>query len=687
MKVAQLAIPEDFLELLSDAVFVEDSDHRLVLWNSQAETLLGFKSDEVVGKLRSEILVSPDNQQASVNKVLASTGVWAGTALYRSKEGRLVHVLSRRMKFDAAPGEDPHWIEICTEKSGKHNIEARMQLFQNLQDVFSSANASSVESALNAFVNMAVPLLGDICIIDLIGEDDLIRRVATATHLPPLQPLVESLKEDFPMFSGGQLTAAEVLRVNRTLIMNPIGNVATHLGVVSDSQRKQLTQLNSCAVLSVPILSFGKPIGIITLLRNHPDFVENDAVALKQYAFVLGDLIEKTRLGQRLRLETLKAESASLYKDAFLGTLSHELRTPLQAMLGWTQLLRDSRLTPDAQAKALDSLERSIKAQGKIINDLLELSRISTGRLELDAHACELQVILNSVCQSLQVSAKAKQITMTINTPKGPPIWVSADMEWLHRALWNVLSNAIKFTPTGGSVSVTINTDSSYVHVAVVDTGKGIDPAFLPYVFERFSQADIGTTRTYGGLGIGLAIVRFIVEAHGGLVEAQSTGLNKGSTFTIKLPTCPAPKVMGELQKPKTPVSGAPSLRGIRTLLVEDEQDTRELLKFILEGAGATVTEASSAKEGWEAFKKQGFDIMICDIGMPEEDGYSLMRRIRTLAPSEGGSVPAVALTAYVRNEDRVQVLRAGFQIHLAKPVEPNELIVVTHSLANRPSA
>ncbi len=682
----QFGILKSFMPLVSEGVVVESIDHRLLAWNSAAEKYFDILPGTATGKLRSEVLVPIDSSEnAIVESALKSTGSWSGDIVYRGHNGRMHHLYSRRQQLKDADGTIQGWVEVCTDKSCEHDVKSQMQLLQNLQSIFSETRELSVEQALEQFADIAISQLGETCIIDLIGDDELIRRIAFKSKLAELQIHAKFLKSEIPMFQGALPTAARVLRTSRYVMTNPVTDLASYLGLSKDSNGSGFKLDTPQMALSLPILSLGKPIGIITILRSSTPFTELDANALKQYLAVLGHLIEKIRLNQRLHLETLKSESAALYKDAFLGTLSHELRTPLQAMLGWTQLLRDAKLAPSAQSKALDSLERSIKAQSKIINDLLELSRISTGRLELDAHPCELLVAISTVMQSLQVSAKAKQISISLTPPPGPPVWISADMEWLNRAFWNILSNAIKFTPQGSSVTVSIKPGTKYVEVVITDAGKGIDPAYLPFVFERFSQAEFGTTRTYGGLGIGLSIVRFIVEAHGGSVEAKSEGINKGASFIVTLPVCAAPKVR-ELNKSKPVVAEEPSLQGVRILLVEDEKDTRELLKFVLESSGAHVTDADSAKQGWEAFKQHGFDVLISDIGMPEEDGYSLIRRIRALPAPDGGAIPAMALTAYIRPEDRIRMLRAGFHIHVAKPVEPSELIMVVSSLANRSS-
>jgi signal transduction histidine kinase/ActR/RegA family two-component response regulator len=536
---------------------------------------------------------------------------------------------------------------------------------------------------------MAVPVLAETCIIDLRGEDELMRRVAFASTDPGFASQARILTDEYPLYRGNLHTAAEALKAGcEAVVANAVEDLPAFMGASTNEQKQVLGEMPRCSALSMPLFYSGKPVGIVTLLSkaSRRTFNESDAVKLKYYTTILSDAIEKTRLSHRLRLESARAQSATMYKDALLSTLSHELRTPLQVMLGWTHMLRVTRLSRQAVGKILDSLERSIKAQGHIVNDLLELSRISSGRLELNARPCELSPVLESVLKMVEVSARAKQITLEF-APGSESAWVVADLNWLQRAFRNLLSNAIKFTPDQGKVSVRISKESSHVEVSFTDTGKGIESEFAPHLFERFSQAESGMTRNFGGLGIGLAIVRNVVEAHGGSVEARSEGKDQGATFVVRLPDCKpseCPQAPPKAEEP--PKAAQSSLQGVRVLLVEDQQDTRELLRFILEQAGATVTESPNAKMSIQLLQQCLFNVMVCDIGLPEEDGYWLIRKIRALPPGSGGEIPAMALTAYARGENRVQLLRAGFQMHVLKPVEPSELILAVSSLVKRPA-
>lgn len=385
-----------------------------------------------------------------------------------------------------------------------------------------------------------------------------------------------------------------------------------------------------------------------------------------------------------------QAETANRLKDEFLATLSHELRTPLNAILGWSQILKLRNLNEAETQKALETIERSARAQNQLIEDILDVSRIITGKLRLDVRAVDLPSVIEAAMDAARPAAEAKAIRLqSLLDPQAGPI--SGDPDRLQQVVWNLLSNAIKFTDKGGRVQVRLERVNSHIEITVSDTGKGIESEFLPHVFDRFRQSDGSMTRRHGGLGLGLAIVRQLIELHGGMVSVESAGEGKGSTFIVNLPLMPVrrepssvtPRVHPSASENDLPDCSA-ELNGLHILLVDDEADSRELLKVVLSTCGAFVKTASSAAEAFELVTNEKFDVIVSDIGMPEEDGFTLMSKIRALPQNQGGSVPAIALTAYARAEDRVQALRAGFQMHIAKPVEPTELIAVVANLSGR---
>ena len=374
------------------------------------------------------------------------------------------------------------------------------------------------------------------------------------------------------------------------------------------------------------------------------------------------------------------AEAANRIKDEFLAVLSHELRSPLNPILGWTKLLLSRKFDQAKTAKALETIERNAVLQSQLIEDLLDVSGILQGKLSLNPCPVDLAVTIKAATETVRLAAQAKSICL--NTLLEPTVGqVSGDSSRLQQIVWNLLSNAVKFTPTGGRVDIRLESIGGQAMITVSDTGKGIKPDFLPYVFDYFRQADNTTTRTYGGLGLGLAIVRHLVELHGGTVKAESPGEGKGATFTVTLPLMKVVPAKGE---DNISSDDSPNLDGLRILVVDDEKDTLELIVFILEGCGASVRAASSAAEALEALTTWQPDILLSDIGMPQMDGYMLMRQIRAMPPEQGGEIPAIALTAYAGETDQRQVLKAGFQKHLTKPIDPADLAVVIASFTGR---
>jgi signal transduction histidine kinase/AmiR/NasT family two-component response regulator len=382
------------------------------------------------------------------------------------------------------------------------------------------------------------------------------------------------------------------------------------------------------------------------------------------------------------------AEDANRLKDEFLSTVSHELRTPLTAINGWAVMLRAGRLDAAQSERALETIVRSARSQNQLIGDLLDVSRIITGRMRLDVATLNLGSVIKAAVETVRPAAEAKGIHLSAQiAPEAET--VSGDTERLQQVVWNLLSNAVKFAPNGGRVEVRLERADSQVEIVVTDNGQGISPEFLPYVFERFRQEDGGTSRQQGGLGLGLAIVRQIVELHGGTVRVASEGLGKGATFTVALPIAVArpvspdelrDKVAGGSLAPENPSA----LAGVRALFVDDEADAREIIAMMLAQGGAEVRTAVSATEALASCEEWRPDVLISDIGLPGEDGYTLIKKLRERESERGGHIPAIALTAYGRREDRQRALSVGYEYHVPKPVEPAELLAVVASLTNR---
>ncbi|MBD2447551.1 PAS domain S-box protein [Nostoc sp. FACHB-152] len=386
---------------------------------------------------------------------------------------------------------------------------------------------------------------------------------------------------------------------------------------------------------------------------------------------------EREELLQREQAAREVAETANRIKDEFLAVLSHELRTPLNPILGWVKLLRTRQLDEEKKAIALETIERNAQLQTQLIGDLLDVSRILQGKLTLNISQVDLATTIAAAKETVRLAAEAKSIE--IHTEIAPDVQpFMGDASRLQQVVWNLLSNAVKFTPVGGEIKVKLESASNYTQIQVSDTGKGITPEFLPYVFETFRQADSATTRKFGGLGLGLAIVRHIVEMHGGTVGADSLGEDQGATFTVKLPFI---TTVAQTNSNQPVAQDSINLRGVRVLTVEDEPDTREFLVFMIQQYGAEVTAAASAIEALEIWPQFQPDILVCDVAMPEMDGYTFIREVRTWTKQQGGEIPAIALTAYAGEANQQQALAAGFQKHLSKPVDPEKLVQAISSL------
>jgi PAS domain S-box-containing protein len=383
------------------------------------------------------------------------------------------------------------------------------------------------------------------------------------------------------------------------------------------------------------------------------------------------------------------AEEADRLKDEFLATLSHELRTPLTSILGWASMIRNGEVEGSSAVRAIETIERNARAQARLIDDLLDVSRIITGNLRLDLHPLNLAPIVDAALDALRPTADVKDIGLQTHFEPAECL-VKGDSNRLRQVIWNLLSNAIKFTPRGGSVNIDLTCVESSARLTVSDTGEGISPEFLPYVFDRFRQAEASISRKQGGLGLGLAVVRHLVELHGGTISAESEGAGRGSVFTVDLPLGQERRDPAKAEERKREVerrrsrSGVVRLDGLHVLLVEDDADSRKLLATMLKRYGARVTATKSAKEALSVFAGELPDVMISDIGMPEQDGYELIRKLRAMPPEKGGRTPAIALTGYASRKDRERALAEGYHQHIAKPIEQAEIVAAIAALVGR---
>ncbi|HEY7411382.1 MAG TPA: ATP-binding protein [Vicinamibacteria bacterium] len=518
------------------------------------------------------------------------------------------------------------------------------------------------ETTLAALTRLVVPQLADWCAVHLVAEDGRLSRLAASG-------------------AGEGGTGAEHDRFAVEGVPKVVQTGKPELypeilaAVVREGQAPELVRgVGSRSAMIVPLVARGATVGTLSLVAGESGrrYGEKDLALAQALAARAAIAVEHARLFK-------EAQEANRLKDEFLATLSHELRTPLNAIMGWTHLLRTGDLDADTSRKALEVIARNAKAQSELVADILDVSRIVSGKLTFERRAVDLQRVVEAALETVRPAASAKGIVLE-SRPPAETVTVSGDPDRLQQVVWNLLSNAIKFTPGHGRVEVRVGAVGALAELEVRDTGSGIPVEFLPHVFERFRQGDSSTTRQHRGLGLGLSIVRHIAEVHGGTVEAASAGPGQGATFIVRLPlrasmpaALPAPPAWAA-----TPAEG---LRGVRVLVVEDDQETRELIATVLGQRGARVTGVASAWEGLVALEQDPPDLVVSDLEMPGEDGYSFIRKLRARTDRSGKLLPAVALTGYAREEDRDEALRAGFQVHLPKPVDPLQMLAVVSEL------
>ncbi|MBW4557841.1 MAG: PAS domain S-box protein [Trichormus sp. ATA11-4-KO1] len=489
---------------------------------------------------------------------------------------------------------------------------------------------------------------------------------------------------------GGLGIDANVRQTNRPMRMTQ-AELTAHFGQQLDKQPPMR------GWLAAPLIGRdGHNIGLIQLSDKYEDdFTKEDEAIIVQLAQMASIAIENTRLYEAEQQARTQAEEANCIKDEFLAVLSHELRSPLNPILGWSKLLQTRKFDPSKTATALATIERNARLQAQLIEDLLDVSRILQGKLRLNVDKVNLVTTIDGALETVRLAAEAKKIDLKFlpvtnlalgdtNSISHPPCLVMGDPNRLQQVIWNLLSNAVKFTPQGGRVRVCLERVDSHIQIRVIDTGKGINPKFLAHVFDYFRQADSTTTRKFGGLGLGLAIVRQLVELHGGTVFAESAGEGQGATFTVQLPALQTQLTAADSQDDREMDFNLGNLEGIKILVVDDDFDSRDFISFVLEEEGAEVISVSSAIEALQSLPESQADVLLSDIGMPEIDGYMLMRQVRTWKPEAGGKIPAIALTAYAGEYNQQQALSAGFQMHLTKPAEPSELVAAVARLAGQ---
>ncbi|MFN6570430.1 response regulator [Dendronalium sp. ChiSLP03b] len=568
---------------------------------------------------------------------------------------------------------------LSREQVARMEAEAEKQNYSLLSEA-SRLLVSSLDyrTTLAKLANLVVPTLADCCFIDIVETNlTVFEEPVVAAATPDIEALVLLLRRRYFASTDVDFGVRKVLQTLEPELVNDVPNAFLPLMSQDAELGRLMRQIEVQSYIIVPLVARDRKLGAITWLTTQPN-----------HSYSMTNLAMAQALAQRAATAIDNAQlyqqslDANRIKDEFLAVLSHEIRTPLNPILGWAKLLRSKKLDEKKTAFALETIERNAQLQTKLIEDLLDISRILRGKLNLNVCPVDLATIIRAAMETVRLSAEAKSIQIHSELDS-VVCQVFGDAGRLQQVVWNLLSNAIKFTPEGGQVEIYLEQDDSQAQILVKDTGKGISPDFLPYVFDTFRQADSATTRKFGGLGLGLAIVRYLVEMHGGTVLAESFGEGQGATFIINLPM-----ILSELQvsskESEATTANASVFAGLQILVVDDDPDSLELVTFILEQYGATVRALSSATETLAAIAQLKPDFLVSDIGMPEMDGYMLLRQIRSLSPEQGGRIPAIALTAYASEGDGQQALSVGFQAHIAKPIDPAQLVATITNIVQK---
>ena len=558
--------------------------------------------------------------------------------------------------------------------------------FERMSDMAEASRVLSssldLDETLLCLARLATKRLCEVCEVDLLEEDQALRHAAVEHVDPAKAEMVRELRRRYPE-PESRAVELIVVRTGTSELVPEVTDTMRAKLARDDEHLALLKTIGVRSLMVVPLVAHGRVLGTIGFGRSRAGRSYSASDVL-----VAEDLARRAAIAVANALLYRQAQEANQSKDEFLATVSHELRTPLTAILGWAQLLRSPDLAEAKRERGLEAIQRNAVAQARLVNDLLDVTRITSGKLRLDVRPVALAEVTRAALESSKpaMDAKSIQVHCDLNSDAG---LVNGDPDRLQQIVWNLLSNAIKFTPKGGRITITLGNVDSHVELSVRDDGAGIEPRFLPHVFERFKQADGRITRVHGGLGLGLAISRHLVELHGGTIEAHSEGLGLGATFICRIPLLAAIQPAPHASRARDGRARGGSLdhrsklSKLKILVVDDSRDTGDLIVTLLQEFGATATAVGSAAEAMASLAMEIPDVLVSDIGMPGEDGYSLIEKVRRLPADSGGRVPAIALTAYARAEDRKRALEAGYQVHLAKPVEPEELTSTVASLAH----
>jgi PAS domain S-box-containing protein len=658
-----------------------------VLRVNQAELdMLGYTREEYVGRNIAEFHADQSVIEDILRRLTAGEVLDSYEARMVCKDGRTKYVRISSSVYREA-GKFIHTRCFTRDTTERKRTESRLNLQYAVTRILSECG--EVHEAAQKILRAACKTLDwEVGVLWKVDHQENVLRCLEICHSSSMAtPEFDQATQTFVFTKGVGLPG----RIWETAKTHWIDNVTTD---VSFPRAPVALREGLRGAFGFPILVGREVWGVIEFFSQQIRETDDELMKL---AFGIGGQIgqftqrkraeaERAAGFERERAARADAERADRLKDEFLATLSHELRTPLNAVIGWSRMLSSGRLDRESAKHALEVIERNAWAQKQIIEDILDVSRVITGKLQLNRAPIDLVAIVDAALDAVRPAMEAKEIKIETIIDASLRM-ISGDADRLQQVVWNILSNAAKFTPTAGSVQISVHQTETHVLLQVIDTGPGIDPDFLPHVFERFRQGDGSTTRTHGGLGLGLAIVRHLVELHGGTIAVENRRDNAGAIFTIRLPL-PSGELRNETLASADAAFAAqlvrPNLEGLHILIVDDETDALDLITVELAQHGAKVKGVTNAEDALAALEQNKFDLLISDIGMPKMDGYELIRRIRKQELENGTRIPAVALTAYARVQDRMQAIMAGFSTHIAKPVEANELVTVVASLAGR---
>ncbi|ABA19988.1 PAS/PAC sensor hybrid histidine kinase [Trichormus variabilis ATCC 29413] len=653
-----------------------DSQQRFVAINQALAQINGLTRQEHLGRSITELFGESDPQVVQVFHDIYTTGEpFISPSFAVNLPGRSDRQPGYYNVYYLPTTNSNHQVEdvlvYVLDVTEQVRLERGLRFLSETSKVL--ASSLDYQTTLERLAQLAVPELADWCTVHMVAENGSVEEIAVAHVDPAKLAWAEEIRRKYPLNLNDPRGAALTLRTGQSDLLIDIPDELLVQAARDPEHLEILRQVGFKSAMTVPLRTQTRTLGVISFIcaESGHKYDQSSMQLAEELAYRASLAIDNAHLYRLAQSDRTKAEAANRIKDEFLAVLSHELRSPLNPILGWSRILRTKQLSPTKVDQALETIERNAKLQAQLIEDLLDVSRILQGKMTLNVAPVNLAATITAALETVQLAAEAKNIHIQ-TTLKPIAGNVVGDQNRLQQVIWNLLSNAVKFTPSGGQIEVQLAQVNLYAQIQVKDSGKGIAREFLPYVFEYFRQEDGATTRKFGGLGLGLAIVRHFTELHGGTVHVSSLGQDLGATFTVRLPLN---LVEQELPADDEQLKKVTDLTGTHILVVDDDADMRELAEFILIQFGAQVTTAASAVEALNIFSHFIPDLLLCDIGMPEMDGYSLMRQIRQWLPHEGGTIPAIALTAYAGEINQQQALAAGFHQHISKPVEPEELV------------